>query len=134
MTNGSVTGAENRIGNVLCSSVNASARVGGSGASVDLGVYRAASTWSEGTVTWTSSGGGATSGSAFDGITVVPGIPGWVEWAIPGALLHEWLDAVSPNNGLVLVSSSGKNRWVTFASRENATVANWPQLVVTYTE
>ena len=107
---------------------------GGSGASVDLGVYRAASTWSEGTVTWTSSGGGATSGSAFDGITVVPGIPGWVEWAIPGALLHEWLDAVSPNNGLVLVSSSGKNRWVTFASRENATVANWPQLVVTYTE
>ena len=37
MTNGSVTGAENRIGNLLCSSVSARATVGGSGAN-GLGV------------------------------------------------------------------------------------------------
>ena len=107
---------------------------GGAGSSVDLALYRAgAAGWSEATVTWSNSGGGSPLGSAYDNVRVYPATPGWVEWIVPPTLLHEWKDAVSPNDGLVLVPTSGKNRHAQLSSKEDPNTAHRPQLVVDYT-
>ena len=106
---------------------------GGEGGNVSLELYRAGVTWDEGTATWTGTSGGTPTGSALDTASVSTTTPGWVEWSVPPALLHEWMDGVSPNDGLVLVSTSAKNRNALFASRENATLADRPQLLIEYT-
>ena len=105
----------------------------GKDGNVSLDLYRAGASWDEGTATWTSTSGGGVAGSALAGAGVsVPG-PGWAEWSLPPALVHEWIDGITANDGLVLVSTSAKGRSALFASRENATLDNRPQLVIEYT-
>ena len=60
---------------------------------------------------------------------------GWVEWAIPTGLIHEWVDGVTPNHGLPIdYLNTRKNSIFFFASREDSDVIVFPQLVIEYTE
>ncbi|PLX83220.1 MAG: hypothetical protein C0617_11835 [Desulfuromonas sp.] len=101
--------------------------------SLAVGAYRATGIWEELTVTFTSFAG------QFDPAqltqAVVPISPGWVEWALPVGLIHEWRDEVNPNHGLLLkFEGNDKNNTVMFASRENATLDWRPQLVLEFTQ
>jgi hypothetical protein len=53
--------------------------------------------------------------------------PGWVEFDVKG-LAQEWIDGVTPNNGMLMRNVSSDR--VELGTREAA--ANRPQLVISY--
>jgi Tfp pilus assembly protein PilX len=52
---------------------------------------------------------------------------GWLSWDVT-ALVQEWVDGVTPNNGVLLISTLTDN--IFMDSKEFATAANRPQLVI----
>jgi hypothetical protein len=104
----------------------------------NIAVYRVTAPWEE-TATWNSTGGQPYNPAAEDEpqavTTVLWTADVWVEWSLPPGLIHEWVDGVSDNYGLILnYEGSKKNQNVRSATREHAT-ADWhPELVIEYTE
>ncbi len=102
--------------------------------SIDIAAYRITAAWDELTATWNNTGGGGT----FDpGQLVVSNVPlatGWMEWALPPALIQEWIDGVNPNYGVLLnYEGTSRGKRVLPAGREHGTAAWHPQLVIEYT-
>ena len=54
---------------------------------------------------------------------------GWLTWDLT-ALAQEWVDGITVNNGVILVSTVADS--MTIPSAENGTAGNRPQLVVSY--
>ncbi len=104
---------------------------------VDTGVYQLEAAWGEATATWNNTGGGAYNPlEELSNVHVPKDASGWVEWTVPTGLIHEWLDGLSPNHGLILVPTGGngqKNNKFSVATRDHATAGIHPQLVVDYT-
>ncbi len=92
-------------------------------------VYRIIDSWTEATVGWPV---GYDAGTQLTVLPVKIDATGdWEEWYIPPGLIHEWVDGVSPNSGvLVNFESTATNKIAKFSSRETA---NKPQLVISYT-
>jgi hypothetical protein len=99
-----------------------------------IALHRVTAAWNENTVTWQNTGGGVfdpaqLAAPTYDKTT------GWKEWDVPPGLLHEWLDGVTPNYGLLLsYISSEKNNYYYFSTREHADPTLRPQLVIEYNE
>ena len=103
------------------------------------GAAGSGTTWNSatGVVNWTTAGGtyaapvvsGATEEAT--GLSPPPAgfTTGWLTWNLT-ALTQEWVDGVTVNNGVIIVSTVADS--MTIASAENGTVANRPQLVVSY--
>lgn len=107
----------------------------GSG-SYNIGLYKIKATWSETKATWSNfSSGGNYDSTQLAVTSVATGSTGFKEWKLPVALINEWRDGVpSPNYGLALFyEGSTKGPDYQFASKENTTVANRPQLIINYT-
>ncbi len=100
---------------------------------VTVGLYKLTGDWDEGTDTWGTLGGGVFDPAELSRIQVEQW-GGWFGWPVQPGLIHEWRDGVTPNFGLLLrpVGTSKKNDIVDPASREHATAAWHPQLVVEY--
>lgn len=117
-----------------------------SGTPTTVSLHALTASWVEGNTDGGTSGGGTTwikRDGTFSWITAgsdyraqaaasfairasfVP--PGWVEFDVKG-LVQEWIDGVTPNNGLVMRNVSSDR--VQIGTREAA--ANWPQLVISY--
>ncbi len=102
-----------------------------------LDAHRVTQAWTEADASWTSAtatttwAGGTYASTVYATATVTPGVPGTTQWDIT-AMVNEWLTGTA-NDGveLVLQSQPPTNTYVQFASRDNATVAWRPQLVVT---
>lgn len=107
----------------------------GSG-SFNVGIYKIIATWSEATATWANmSGAGNYNATQLAVTSVSAGLTGFVQWTLPVGLINEWTDSVpGPNYGLALVyENTTKGLGAGFASKEDATAASRPQLVITYT-
>ena len=107
----------------------------GSG-SYDIGVFKIIASWTEATANWSNmSSGGKYNSTQLAVTNVLLGSTGFKEWTLPVGLINEWRDSVpGPNYGAALVyKNSAKGPDYEFASKENATAASRPQLVVTYT-
>jgi len=103
--------------------------------SLDHGAYQVTADWQEMTATWDNTGGGGSFDPTALSTTAVSTSTGWFEWSVPPALIHEWMDAVSPNYGLLLkYEGTKKNQQRKWASREGADSSLHPQLVIEYTE
>jgi hypothetical protein len=109
------------------------------GPSATLDVHGALEFWEELEVQWfdrivgTSwSTAGGEYQAAVAGSTTLPGgfENDWLEIDI-APLVQEWVDGVTPNEGVILLAAPGKD--VLLASREEADPALRPQLVVSYT-
>jgi Tfp pilus assembly protein PilX len=103
----------------------------GSGA-MDVNAHRVTNNWVESTATWNNTGGGV-----FDPIAVatlnVPISTGRREWLLPPALIHEWLDGISPNYGFLMQYTGTTNGLqVQPATREDSS-SNRPKLIINYT-
>ena len=110
--------------------------VGTSGTgSFNIGLYKIIKTWVETTATWSNFSSGGNYDSTQQAVTSVAlGSTGFKEWAVPVVMVNGWIAAPSTNYGLALVfESSTKGPDYQFASKENTTVANRPQLVINYT-
>lgn len=91
---------------------------------------------SDGSTNWTTIGGTYRTPSVAmaveesSGISPLPAIftSGWLTWDLT-ALAQEWVDAVSVNNGVILISTVGDEQVID--SKENGG-SSIPQLVVTY--
>jgi hypothetical protein len=117
-----------------------------------INAYKVTQAWVEGTggagtgATWNSATGAVnwtTAGGTYNpaivdvakqestGISPPPAgfTTGWLTWNLT-ALVQEWIDGVTVNNGVILVSTVTDS--MTIASAENATVANRPQLVISF--
>ena len=100
----------------------------------NIGMYLIVTDWEENIVTWTSSGGGGYDPTSL-AEPLVEWTIGWKEWDVPVGLIHEWIDAVTPNHGLLLdFLSTKKNHVLRFVTREYADTSLHPQLVIEYTE
>jgi cysteine-rich repeat protein len=104
-------------------------------------VHRLLMPWSENTVTWlTPWGAGPSAGGAYEPIqtaTASHSSTGFVDYDV-SVDVATFLGDPSANNGWILkhdVEGSGPSSMtvVSYAARENATAANRPQLVLTYT-
>jgi hypothetical protein len=97
-------------------------------------LHRVTADWDENTVTWASVGGGIfdpaqLAAPTFDNTT------GWKEWIVPPGLIHEWIDGVTPNHGLLLdYLSAQKSNYSQFATKDHSDPSLHPQLVIEYTE
>jgi len=117
--------------------VTASVGAGIIAGSIPIGVYKLLANWSESTVNWTNYSNPAYGAAVNSAVTTAPlASPVVLEWSLPITLINEWRDSVpKPNYGLVLYyEGSFANLNVTIASKENATVALRPQLVIDYTQ
>ena len=112
---------------------------GSTGADISIDVRPITQTWIETQVSWRRRITGVNwmpaQGGTYDpsvGTLVIPGgSPGvWIELDIT-ALAQEWVDLVSPNNGVLLLSNETDPILTDLNSREDA--VNQPQLVITYT-
>lgn len=103
-------------------------------------VHRVTQTWDEATATWANastgtawtSGGGGTYDSVVTAmVSITPGVYQAYTWDIT-ALVNDWIANTVPNDGLELVYAVQPpvGNFVTFASRENTTTAQRPQLVI----
>ncbi len=101
----------------------------------NIGLYKIIKTWIETTATWSNFSSGGNYDSTQQAVTSVAlGSTGFKEWAVPVVMVNGWIAAPSTNYGLALVfESSTKGPDYQFASKENTTVANRPQLVINYT-
>lgn len=111
-----------------------------------IDAYAVTETWVEGGATWNSATGAVnwtTAGGTY-GLPLVSGATeeasglspppaafttGWLTWNLT-ALAQEWVDGVTANNGAIVISTVADS--MTIPSGENGTVANRPQLVVSY--
>jgi Domain of unknown function (DUF5050) len=107
----------------------------GSTASYNIGLYKIIKSWLETTATWSNFSSGGNYDSTRQAVTSVAlGTKGFKEWTVPVAVINGWISTPSSNYGLALVyESSTKGPDYQFASKENMTVANRPQLVINYT-
>lgn len=109
------------------------------GASVmGIEVYRLTQAWDEASADWSHAstgvtwpGGGAIAPTVYATIEVAPGAYGYYDWDVT-ALVNEWL-AGTPNFGIELeyATQPPTGNFVAFATREHATAALRPQLLVT---
>ncbi len=124
-------------------------KVGGGNTSRAIAVYRITSPWTEGTgdcngnstadATWnnrTTSTAWGTAGGDFNATayatTNVAGNAAYT-WTIT-SLVQEWVNATNPNYGLMVkYETENVTDEKNFASEENNTTADRPQLIVTYT-
>lgn len=88
-------------------------------------VNRLTLTWTETTVTWSNMSGGF-NGTAETSFTPTAG----AQSLNVTSLVQAWYSGTA-NNGLGLIGALGTGSTAIFASKENATVANRPQLVIT---
>lgn len=88
-------------------------------------VHRVTDTWTEATVNWTNTSldYDATAEGSF-----LPSALATVSTDVTG-LIQKWKSGTATNHGLMLVGAAGSA--AQFASEENGTVANRPQLVIT---
>lgn len=103
------------------------------------GAAGSGATWNSrtGAINWTTAGGTynpavvAVAREESTGISPPPAgfTTGWLTWDLT-ALVQEWVDGVTVNNGVILVSTVADS--MTIPSAENGTAGNRPQLVVTY--
>jgi hypothetical protein len=117
--------------------VTASVGAGIVAGSIPIGVYKLLANWSESTVNWTNYSNPAYASAVHSAVTTAPlASPVVLEWSLPTTLINEWRDSVpTPNYGLVLYyEGSFANLNVAIASKENASVALRPQLVIDYTQ
>jgi uncharacterized repeat protein (TIGR01451 family) len=116
--------------------------------SVSYGAYRVTRAWTEGAggcggnagqanwnqaasaTNWTNAGGDfTTSGGATTNVSTV----GAYQWNML-ALVQDWVNNGQPNHGFIISSTTTTgNEWKEFDGRTNATTANRPRLIVTYT-
>jgi Tfp pilus assembly protein PilX len=110
-----------------------------------VSAYALTQSWTESLVTWnkkdavnwtTAGGTYRTSAVAVaveeaSGTSPPPGSfrTGWLSWNVT-ALVQEWVDGVTPNNGVLLISTVADEQIA--ASKENTTAANRPQLVISW--
>ena len=110
--------------------------VGTSGTgSFNIGLYKIIKTWVETTATWSNFSASGNFDTTRQAVTSVAlGSTGFKEWTVPVAVVNGWFATPSSNYGLTLVyESTTKGPDYQFASKEYATVASRPQLVVNYT-
>jgi hypothetical protein len=91
-----------------------------------VNVYRVTDTWVESTVTWANT---ATDFSATSLGSFTPSTNNVFHNIDITATVHGWRIGTLANNGVML--QSGNNSAARFASSENGTVANRPQLIIT---
>src|SRR5262249_24798830 len=94
--------------------------------------HRITGTWSEGTVTW--QGAPAYTNSATSSTTTGTTSGVWLSWDIT-ADVQAWVNGTANYGTLVRDANENANSGgisADFASRENATSADLPQLVITY--
>ena len=103
--------------------------------SFNIGLYKIIKSWVESTATWSNFSSGGNYDSTQQAVaSVALGSTGFKEWTVPVAVVNGWIATPSSNYGLALVyESSTKGPDYQFASKENTTVANRPQLVINYT-
>ncbi len=103
---------------------------GGPG-NLTMHLYHANTAWSELGVTWNNlTDGGVQHASTYIDV----GITDWFEWNLPPGLIHEWIDGITPNDGVVIKPvNPKKGEVVNFASREYGLPDLKPQLIVVYT-
>jgi len=100
----------------------------------NVGLYSIVTDWEESSVTWNSSGGGGFDPASLAEPLVEWSI-GWKEWDVPPGLVHEWIDGVTDNYGLLLdYLGTKKNNILRFATKEHTDPARHPQLVIEYIE
>lgn len=124
-------------------------KIGGSNTPTYFSAHKITNNWTEGTgtcagtsgvcnwnqrqtgINWTTAGGDFD--AAAEATYLVSG-NGVYNWNIPG-MVQSWVTSPSANYGVLLkfVSEAGVNNEMEFASSENATIANRPQLEVVYT-
>jgi type II secretory pathway pseudopilin PulG len=108
-----------------------------------LFVHRITESWTEpgsdwrtrdGDLNWSLGDGGSYDPTAVASQSVVDenieGSGWWYEFSI-ATLVQEWIDGVSPNHGLQLLTNAPKANGLTFDSRENNDA---PQLVIIYSQ
>ncbi|WP_342713640.1 DNRLRE domain-containing protein [Oceanisphaera psychrotolerans] len=97
----------------------------------NLQVHRIKESWTENGATWLSRDGsqnwsGGPGGSYAP--TVVASLPvagtGWYEFDVT-ALVQEWLDGVSPNNGVQIIADAPQKNGLEFSSREAPMHHSW---------
>ncbi|OGA24790.1 MAG: hypothetical protein A3I02_12250 [Betaproteobacteria bacterium RIFCSPLOWO2_02_FULL_67_26] len=103
------------------------------------GAAGSGATWNSrtGAINWTTAGGTfnpaivAVARQESTGISPPPAgfTTGWLTWDLT-ALAQEWVDGITVNNGVILVSTVADS--MTIPSAENGTAGNRPQLVVSY--
>ncbi len=113
----------------------ASARTGSTPFSIDL--HRVTQDWTElgatwneaaSPVPWSQGPGGSYAPLPVASLPATAG--GWYEWNLT-PLVQEWVDAISPNQGVILLSTDvAKSNLLDFDSRE---MGNPPQLVIDFT-
>ena len=92
-----------------------------------VSVYRVTQSWSEGTLTWANSGGVAYNSTAV--ATFVPASSGRYYDVDVTGLVAQWRSGAAANNGVIMRLASN-NTTAIFTSKEWATTAQRPQLVV----
>ena len=106
----------------------------------EIGIYAVVQNWIESQVTWSKWNNGAgwwlNSGGDFDPTEITQTLvdesnPGLYSWDISG-LTRDWLDAVKPNNGIILRNSSINSNNLEFASREYSDTSKRPVLRIKY--
>jgi hypothetical protein len=94
-----------------------------------IDVHRASVTWTSAAATWGMAGRPAPAGTA---VGVAAGATGWHEWTVT-TLVRELY--TGPDHGFLIkdrVDDAGAVRATVYDSLDNATVANRPQLVLTW--
>jgi hypothetical protein len=94
-----------------------------------LDVYRAATAWNEGTVTWTTRPG--TTGTAVGSASL--GATGWQQWTVTAHVVPQY----TTNDGFVIMDrtegANGSGQQQVYRSRETGGIPNnRPELVVTF--
>lgn len=101
----------------------------------NIGLYKIIKSWVETTATWSNFSASGNYDTTRQAVTSVAlGSTGFKEWSVPIAVVNGWIGTPSSNYGLALAyESTTKGPDYQFASKENTTVANRPQLVINYT-
>jgi hypothetical protein len=132
--------------------MNVTAIAGATGNTKTINAYTVTQSWVEGTtaagsgatwnsatgaVNWTTAGGSynltsvALAKQESTGTSPPPAgfTTGWLTWDLT-ALAQEWVDGITTNNGVLIISTVADQ--MTIASGENGTATSRPQLVITY--
>ncbi len=117
--------------------------MGWSGANLSIGAYAILRDAKYGEATWSQASAGNPWGLAgcndlvtdrrgtAESTLTTAGVRKWYAFDL-GSLVQEWVSGSLANEGVLLRQSVPSDRSILFASAENYTVANRPQLVVTY--
>lgn len=102
------------------------------GSSVDLGVHEVTDAWDESTVTWTSFDA-EYEPAPLDTTSLIPSVSRWVTWNVPSGLVHEWLDGVTDNHGLLINLAAPGGVTVEARSTDFWSTLLRPRLILEYT-